>query len=115
MAHWYDVFNGHSRHLRVVRGPEEVIDDPQLRANDIVVPLEGAATDIDYQQPHPGARLPSTSQARPGNREHNEEILEQLGFMLRKSKPSAPAASFRRSSIWKSQRREVDHERHPYG
>ena len=25
-----------------VRGPEEVVDDPQLRANDIVVPLEGA-------------------------------------------------------------------------
>src|SRR5580704_842741 len=42
MAHWYEVFNGVHVTFGAVRGPEEVIDDPQLQANDIVVPLEGA-------------------------------------------------------------------------
>ena len=42
MAHWYEVFNGVHITFGAVRGPQEVIKDPQLRANDIVVPLEGA-------------------------------------------------------------------------
>src|SRR3989475_606390 len=42
MAHWYEVFNGVHVTFGAVRGPQEVIEDPQLRANDIVVPLEGA-------------------------------------------------------------------------
>src|SRR6195256_2135585 len=42
MTHWYEVFNGIHVTFGAVRGPQEVIDDPQLRANDIVVPLEGA-------------------------------------------------------------------------
>ena len=42
MAHWHDVFGSVHVTFGAVRGPEEVINDPQLRANDIVVPLEGA-------------------------------------------------------------------------
>src|SRR6058998_1766184 len=42
MAHWYEVFNGVHVTFGAVRGPQEVVEDPQLRANDIVVPLEGA-------------------------------------------------------------------------
>src|SRR6201985_2480467 len=42
MSHWYEVFSGLHVTFGAVRGPEEVINDPQLRANDIVVPLEGA-------------------------------------------------------------------------
>ena len=42
MAHWHEVFNGVHVTFGAVRGPQEVINDPQLRANDIVVPLEGA-------------------------------------------------------------------------
>ena len=42
MTHWYEVFNGVHVTFGAVRGPQEVINDPQLRANDIVVPLEGA-------------------------------------------------------------------------
>src|SRR3984957_7622363 len=42
MAHWGEVFDGVHVTFGVVRGPQEVINDPQLRANDIVVPLEGA-------------------------------------------------------------------------
>src|SRR5271165_4169287 len=42
MSHWHEVFNGVHVTFGVVRGPKEVINDPQLRANEIVVPLEGA-------------------------------------------------------------------------
>ena len=42
MAHWYEVFNGVHVTFGAVRGPQEVIEDPQLQANEIVVPLEGA-------------------------------------------------------------------------
>src|SRR5438132_10916549 len=42
MAHWYEVFNGINVTFGAVRGPEEVVNDPQLRANEMVVPLEGA-------------------------------------------------------------------------
>src|SRR5258707_8950149 len=39
MAHWYEVFNGVHVTFGIVRGPEDVVKDPQLRANDIVVHL----------------------------------------------------------------------------
>src|ERR1700750_745389 len=39
MAHWYEVFSGAKVTFGAVRGPQEVINDPQLRANDIVVPI----------------------------------------------------------------------------
>src|SRR6202040_60283 len=42
MAHWYEVFNGVHVTFGAVRGPQEVINDPQLQANDIIVPLNGA-------------------------------------------------------------------------
>ncbi|MBV9890548.1 MAG: CoA transferase, partial [Rhizobacter sp.] len=49
MPYWYDVLGGEHVTFGAVRGPQEVIQDPQLAANDIVVPLEGA-----------GAKLTST-------------------------------------------------------
>ena len=42
MAHWHEALSGIHVTFGVVRGPQEVADDPQLRLNDIVVPLEGA-------------------------------------------------------------------------
>src|SRR5213078_712188 len=83
MSHWYDVFNGVHVTFGVVRGPEEVIDDPQLRANDIVVPLEGASRKLTSTisspiQVHGVAKVPA--KRAPALGEHNEEILEQLGF-----------------------------------
>jgi formyl-CoA transferase len=83
MSHWYDVFNGVHVTFGVVRGPEEVIDDPQLRANDIVVPLEGAGGKLTSTisspiQVHGVAKVPARRAPTIG--EHNEEILRQLGF-----------------------------------
>src|ERR1700726_3577932 len=83
MAHWYEVFNGVHVTFGAVRGPQEVINDPQLRSNDIVVPLEGAGGKLTSTisspiQVHGVAKVPARRAPELG--EHNEEILEQLGF-----------------------------------
>jgi len=83
MAHWYDVFNGVHVTFGVVREPQEVINDPQLRANDIVVPLEGAGGKLTSTisspiQVHGVAKVPA--RRAPALGEHNEEVLQQLGF-----------------------------------
>ena len=83
MAHWYEVFSGLRVTFGAVRGPEEVINDPQLRANDIVVPLEGAGGKLTSTISSPiqvhGVSKVSARRA-PELGEHNEEILEELGF-----------------------------------
>jgi formyl-CoA transferase len=83
MSHWYEVFNGVHVTFGPVRGPQEVIDDPQLRANDIVVPLEGAGGNLSSTisspiQVHGVAKVPA--KRAPALGEHNEEVLQQLGF-----------------------------------
>src|SRR5580693_1906181 len=83
MTHWYEVFNGVHVTFGAVRGPQEVVNDPQLRANDIVVPLEGAGGKLDTTisspiQVHGITKVPA--RRAPGLGEHNEEVLEQLGF-----------------------------------
>src|SRR5271156_428819 len=83
MAHWYKVFNGVHVTFGAVRGPQEVINDPQLQANDIIVPLEGAggkltSTISSPLQVHGIAKVPAKRAPKIG--EHNEEVLRQLGF-----------------------------------
>ena len=83
MAHWYEVFNGVHVTFGAVRGPQEVIDDPQLRENDIVVPLEGAGGKLTSTvsspiQVHGVAKVPA--RRAPALGEHNEAVLQELGF-----------------------------------
>jgi len=83
MAHWYEVFNGVHVTFGAVRGPEEVINDPQLRANDMVVPLEGAGGKLTSTisspiQVHGVAKV--SARRAPELGEHNEQVLQQLGF-----------------------------------
>jgi formyl-CoA transferase len=83
MAHWYEVFNGVHVTFGAVRGPLEVINDPQLRANDIVVPLEGAGGKLTSTisspiQMHGVAKVPARRAPELG--EHNEQVLKELGF-----------------------------------
>jgi len=83
MAHWYEAFNGVHVTFGAVRGPQEVITDPQLRANDIVVPLEGAGGKLTSTisspiQVHGVTKVPA--KRAPALGEHNEEVLAQLGF-----------------------------------
>jgi crotonobetainyl-CoA:carnitine CoA-transferase CaiB-like acyl-CoA transferase len=83
MAHWYEVFNAVHVTFGVVREPQEVINDPQLRANDIVVPLEGAGGKLTSTisspiQVHGVAKVPAKRAPQLG--EHNEDVLRELGF-----------------------------------
>jgi crotonobetainyl-CoA:carnitine CoA-transferase CaiB-like acyl-CoA transferase len=83
MSHWYEVFNGVHVTFGAVRGPPDVINDPQLQLNDIVVPLEGAGGKLTSTisspiQVHGVAKVPAKRAPEIG--EHNEEILRQLGF-----------------------------------
>jgi len=83
MAHWYEVFNGIHVTFGAVRDPQEVINDPQLLANEIVVPLEGAGGKLTSTISSPiqvhGVNKVSAKRA-PELGEHNQEILQELGF-----------------------------------
>src|SRR5579862_1061567 len=83
MAHWYEVFSKIHVTFGAVRDPLDVINDPQLRANDIIVPLEGAGEKLTSTisspiQVHGVAKQPA--RRAPGIGEHTQEILNQLGF-----------------------------------
>lgn len=83
MMHWNEVFNGVHVTFGAVRDPQQVINDPQLRANDIVVPLEGAGDKLTSTISSPiqvhGVTKVMAKRA-PELGEHNQEILLELGF-----------------------------------
>jgi len=83
MPYWQKVFQGVNVTFGVVRGPQEVIQDPQLPLNDIVVPLEGAGGKLTSTisspiQVHGVKKVPA--RRAPGLGEHNEPVLQELGF-----------------------------------
>ena len=83
MAHWYEAFNSVHVPFGAVRGPQEVIEDPQLRINEIVVPLEGAGGKLTSTvsspiQVHGVTKVPA--KRAPSLGENNEEVLKELGF-----------------------------------
>jgi crotonobetainyl-CoA:carnitine CoA-transferase CaiB-like acyl-CoA transferase len=83
MAHWYEVFSSVHVTFGAVRGPQEVINDPQVRPNEMVVPLEGAGGKLTSTisspfQLHGVAKTPAKRGPELG--EHNAQILEELKF-----------------------------------
>jgi crotonobetainyl-CoA:carnitine CoA-transferase CaiB-like acyl-CoA transferase len=83
LAHWREALDGAHITFGVVRSPAEVINDPQLRANDIVVPIEGAGENLKFtisspMQVHDVTKVPAKRAPEIG--EHNDEVLKQLGF-----------------------------------
>ena len=104
IAHWREVLDKVHITYGLVRDPHDVIKDPQLQANNIVVPLEGAGENIKLTVSSPiqvhGVTKVSAKRA-PDLGEHNDQVLQELGFdtkeieRLRASgviaKPTAPA------------------------
>jgi crotonobetainyl-CoA:carnitine CoA-transferase CaiB-like acyl-CoA transferase len=83
MQHWRQVFDKAHITYGAILDPTEVVNDPQLRANNIVVPLEGAGGKLTHtvsspMQVHGVAKEPA--RRAPSLGEHNDEILKQLGF-----------------------------------
>jgi crotonobetainyl-CoA:carnitine CoA-transferase CaiB-like acyl-CoA transferase len=83
MAHWREVFDRAHVTFGVVRAPGEVITDPQLVENDILVPLEGAGgkLKLTVSSPfslHDVAKV--SAKRAPQIGEHDQEVLEELGF-----------------------------------
>jgi len=83
LAHWREALDHAHITFGVVRSPSEVINDPQLRANDIVVPLEGAGGNLKFtisspMQVRDVTKVPAKRAPEIG--EHNDEVLKQLGF-----------------------------------
>ncbi len=104
IAHWREVLDKAHITYGLVRDPQDVIKDPQLQANNIVVPLEGAGENLKLTVSSPiqvhGVAKVSAKRA-PDLGEHNDEVLQELGFdtkeieRLRASgvigKPTTPA------------------------
>jgi formyl-CoA transferase len=83
MAHWQEALDQAHITFGIVRSPNDVAKDPQLAANEFVVPLEGAGGHLQFTvsspiQVHDVAKVPARRAPELG--EHNEEILKQLGF-----------------------------------
>ncbi len=83
MAHWAEVLDAAGITFGVVRAPADVIHDPQLSANNMVVPLEGAGGKLTSTVSSPiqvGGVAKRPAQRAPQLGEHNEEILREIGF-----------------------------------
>jgi formyl-CoA transferase len=83
IAHWREVLDKAHIPYGLVRDPQDVIKDPQLQANNIVVPLEGAGENLKLtisspMQMHGVAKVPAKRAPELG--EHNDEVLKELGF-----------------------------------
>ena len=83
LAHWREALDKAHITYGVVYHPSESVNDAQLLANDIVVPLEGAGEHMKFTVSNPlkihgVAKVPARRAPEIG--EHNEEVLKQLGF-----------------------------------
>src|SRR5712675_2523666 len=83
MSHWREAFDQAHLTFGVVHAPSEVVKDPQLRENDIVVPIEGSGEGVKFTVSSPLTvhNVPKVAARRdPAVGEHNDELLQELGF-----------------------------------
>ena len=90
MSHWREIFDQAHITFGVVHAPSEVGKDPQLLANEIIVPLEGAGgnTEAHDQQSDAGARCrQSACETGAGNRRTQRRGAERTGLHRRRNWP----------------------------
>ncbi|MDA0159887.1 CoA transferase [Solirubrobacter ginsenosidimutans] len=82
LAHWQDVLDRAHITYGVIQTPEEVAADPQLRANEMVVPLDGVGELAETVSSPVTVRGLTKARATraPELGEHNDEVLGELGF-----------------------------------
>ena len=81
-AHWEEILDRERVTWSVIQTPDEAARDPQLRAADIVVPIEGVS-DLEYTINNPvivrGVQKVPARRA-PELGEHTDEVLVEMGF-----------------------------------
>jgi len=83
LAYWKTVLDAARVVYGVVQIPEEIVKDPQLLANQIIVPIEDGSTNPRYTVSSPVTVKEAPKVAprlAPGLGEHTDEILRELGF-----------------------------------
>jgi crotonobetainyl-CoA:carnitine CoA-transferase CaiB-like acyl-CoA transferase len=86
LEHWRKVLDEARLPYGVVQIPEEIVKDPQLYANDIVVPIvhDGATPRYTVNSPVTVEESPKVApRAAPGLGEHTEQVLRDIGFDAR--------------------------------
>jgi crotonobetainyl-CoA:carnitine CoA-transferase CaiB-like acyl-CoA transferase len=83
LARWHDVFERARVTYGIVKTPADVTTDPQVLANDIIVPIEGGGEDLTrtVSSPIKIHGVPKAAARRgPELGEHNDQVLGELGF-----------------------------------
>jgi crotonobetainyl-CoA:carnitine CoA-transferase CaiB-like acyl-CoA transferase len=83
LAHWHDTFERARITYGIVKTAADVTTDPQVLANEIIVPIEGVGERLTrtVSSPIKLHGVPKTKARRaPELGEHNDEVLQELGF-----------------------------------
>ena len=96
MAHWHEVFEQAHITFGVVKEPGDVVKDPQLRENGMVVPIEGAGGNLKFTisspiQVHDVAKVPAKRARKLANT--TRRFSNNSGSVLPKSRASAPSGA----------------------
>jgi crotonobetainyl-CoA:carnitine CoA-transferase CaiB-like acyl-CoA transferase len=83
LEYWKRLLDGARLPYGVVQIPEEIVNDPQLLANHIIVPIDDGSANPKYTVSSPltiAGTAKVTPKIAPGLGEHTDQVLAELGF-----------------------------------